>query len=659
MNDWPCFMLVDATVYNKNGGMANLLNVDTEGPFTIRGRLDVESDQDVYMQKNSAKSRYAPIEIRNNTSFSIGLKADDIPVVWASGEAGWFELEASEKYTPIANSMFEAIQLHYKVNDQYEEELARLKKQNKKKRYSIADVTLPLEEVFLKYAVEIGDGATYEEVTQRCRDHAAFLMSQTPEDSEFHRWLKTEARDVAEKLEAKRARTVTGQDTEPAAAVPERRQGSASVKKTDAKSKGKAVQRGSVSRSSRSTQNLESSNAEATSDDQRASRTRSTRGKRQTPTEGPQETDSADVEMRDLTTEVPLRPRSSVPPARAGPATSASVSVPAPGATASGLPCLLEVLNHERAKVLDDLSQGKGKKHPDAITLGSWQSRVYLACTIKNYSSKAEVFDYFAKDLAASLGPEWHGSALYKWAKTSKQTPKFETITEEEMLGLSRRHKGQDKSARSKGSEASALPSGSGKTPVRNGRPTPKAAGLRPSLSAKKRTRNFDSDDEEMLEEGHMPRRKSAKTSAFFTDEENEEQVDDTTSEDGESDNESDNQEPMTKIAIRADKMPSTYPVGPNNTWTCAEADCEYLVRAADEEKGQELIRKHFEAHEQAADDEAKERELNQINLAMQEGARGHMPINNLLEKIRQASAKPIAINGRGVPEPIKRSVLV
>lgn len=32
---------------------------------------------------------------------------------------------------------------------------------------------------------------------------------------------------------------------------------------------------------------------------------------------------------------------------------------------------------------------------------------------------------------------------------------------------------------------------------------------------------------------------------------------------------------------------------------------------------------------------------------------------SNLLEKIRQASAKPIAINGRGVPEPIKRSVLV
>lgn len=653
VNDWPCFMLVDATVYNRDGGMANLLNVDTEGPFTIRGRLDIESDQDDYselsalsmmatridnsytVQKSSARSRYAPIEIRNNTSFSIGLKADDIPVVWASGETGWFELEASEKYTPIATSMFQAIQLHYKINDQYEEELARLKKQNKKKRYSIADVTLPFEEVFLKYAVEVGDGATYEEVKQRCRDHAAFLISQNPEDSEFHRWLKTEAREVAEQLEAKRALAATGKEPEPATTVPERRPKSASVKKTEVKGKGKGVQRTSVQRSSRGTQNPESSNAEVTSDDQRGSRTRSTRSKRQSPTGGPQETDSADVEMCDLTTEVPLRPRSTVPATPTGALASASASAlasaPAPVATATGLQCLLEVLNLERAKTLDELAQGRATKHPDAITHTAWQSRVYYDCSIK-YASKAEVVDYFAKDLVTSLGPEWHGSALYKWAKTTKHTPKFETITEEEILSLSRRHsKGQDRSKRPKGSEVAATPNRSGKTPVRNGRPTPKAAGLRPFLSGKKRTRKLDSDNEEMADDEDLPRKRTTKTSAFFSDEEIKEQVDDTTSEDGETDNESDNLEPLTRLAIRAEKMPTTYPVGPNNTWTCAEAGCEYVVRAADEEEGQEFIRKHFEAHEQAADDEAKERQLSQINLAMQEGARGHMPIEYAL----------------------------
>ena len=44
-NDWPCFLLTEAAVYNKDGQMANLLEVDLEGPFMIRGIMVVEPDQ--------------------------------------------------------------------------------------------------------------------------------------------------------------------------------------------------------------------------------------------------------------------------------------------------------------------------------------------------------------------------------------------------------------------------------------------------------------------------------------------------------------------------------------------------------------------------------------------------------------------------------------
>jgi hypothetical protein len=46
-DDWPTFLLEDATVYLKDGvTIANLLNVEMEGLFIIRGRLVVEWGDD-------------------------------------------------------------------------------------------------------------------------------------------------------------------------------------------------------------------------------------------------------------------------------------------------------------------------------------------------------------------------------------------------------------------------------------------------------------------------------------------------------------------------------------------------------------------------------------------------------------------------------------
>lgn len=44
-DDWPIFVLNDAVVLSKSGKtFANLLQAELEGPFIVRGRLEVDKD---------------------------------------------------------------------------------------------------------------------------------------------------------------------------------------------------------------------------------------------------------------------------------------------------------------------------------------------------------------------------------------------------------------------------------------------------------------------------------------------------------------------------------------------------------------------------------------------------------------------------------------
>ncbi len=38
------------------------------------------------------------------------------------------------------------------------------------------------------------------------------------------------------------------------------------------------------------------------------------------------------------------------------------------------------------------------------------------------------------------------------------------------------------------------------------------------------------------------------------------------------------------RLVVRAEKIPSTKPLGPNGTWTCDQEGCNFFVRSADEE---------------------------------------------------------------------------
>ena len=294
-----------------------------------------------------------------------------------------------------------------------------------------------------------------------------------------------------------------------------------------------------------------------------------------------------------------------------------------------GLPVLLNTLQEIRESTLQSMRQGQNKKHPDQIAPNPFQYKVYLACRIKDRLGAPELCHYFARDLVRDLGPEWRQSEFYKWAKANAGSkPRFQYSSEAECLGLVRRNSKQPKAAAesagpSKEPARPPLPSEpAGKQPPRRrGRPSGKAAGLRPSLGGKKRPREYeaDEDDSGMDVDEYGEPRKTAKKSKYFS----EDDVASLSAAEDEDDEEEDVSSvgggPVSRLTIRAERLPSVTPKGPNGTWTCEEPGCGYVVRGADEEDGQNRISAHFEVHEQEALGEAQDAALRRLNLAVQE----------------------------------------
>ena len=69
------------------------------------------------------KKPYKPmdIELRNVTRFSYGEMTDGAYVIWAQGNAGWFEIRPAAQYSPIYDEMIQAVELLYFVTDIYSE----------------------------------------------------------------------------------------------------------------------------------------------------------------------------------------------------------------------------------------------------------------------------------------------------------------------------------------------------------------------------------------------------------------------------------------------------------------------------------------------------------------------------------------------------------
>jgi hypothetical protein len=206
-NSWVTFELHDAVILSKDGSqLENALDIALKGPYIIRGRMIVEDAE----QKARLISRVrspVPIEILQSQRYSIGeteggrpdggKTTDDnplMPVLWVSGQGGWFEIHPAPEYLHIYREMCDAIKLWYTIYDIYKADPELIKAKSRS--------TDPLERIaplFLKYAVRVGSGITIQEVSQRCRDIAPFLIGQMMQDdlafwkkTYFYEWLKTE-----------------------------------------------------------------------------------------------------------------------------------------------------------------------------------------------------------------------------------------------------------------------------------------------------------------------------------------------------------------------------------------------------------------------------------------------------------------------------------
>ncbi|KAI1501095.1 hypothetical protein F5X99DRAFT_212655 [Biscogniauxia marginata] len=688
-DDWPCFLLADATVHHRDGTLANLLHVDLEGPFIIRGRVEVEKDQKRFLVNRHTKTRSHWVQIQNSVSFSIGLKDDglSVPVLWASGEAGWYEIVPSQKYMAMCDRMFQGISLHYAILDQYEEALERLHKKKKNRNKTIHDVKLPMDNLLFKYAVTVGDGTTLPEAYRRCREQAIFLLSHFPKDTEFHNWLSTEFAGLKQDLAERESKvSKNANDSEPtpltAVAYPPREK-SSSLEVSDTKRKDRLSLKNSATRSTRSSEPVDLA-AVGLSGDGLPTRSRSTKATRKPTVPGrPESHEQADVVMIDLLDDPPnpkmtqgrLRKRTAlrVPTGTSEQPTPQDPSeddIDSKTETESSISVLISALQKHRNSMLEALKEGGRGKHPDNLTPKSWQTKIYMECSIKQYPALSEICLYYARDFARLLGPEWHDSQFYQWAKEHEDDePTFEHISEADMKRIVRRAKMPHTIARegqaSKGSKQPEPATAHSEKQPKRGRASGKAAGLRPSIGSKKRLRHeADSEDGMDLDEDGLPK-KTSKKSRYFTDDENDEDAQDTASSDSDEQPES-KDEPLTRVVVRAEKLPSTTPKGLNNTWICEEPDCGYIVRSADEEEGQDLISAHYEEHEKEARDVAEEAALNRVKLAVQE-SRGQLPVGHLLEKILSMGEKASQrrgddaelLNGEPIPQPIKRTLLI
>ncbi|KAI1149889.1 hypothetical protein F4825DRAFT_428683 [Nemania diffusa] len=674
-DDWPCFLLSDATVHRRDGTLANQLHVDLEGPFIIRGRLELEKDNERYLVNRHMKPRALRIQIEASHAFSVGAKDDSlsVPVVWASGKAGWFEIAPAQPYQRICDEMFQGVCLHYSLLDQYETALEKMQKSKKKKKATMADVTLDLDELLFQYALRAGDGLTLTDAYRRLYRNAFFLLSHFPKETGLYNHLADKFSTVVKLLADKDRKRPLQSDVSPLKAYDySQREKSSSLESADGRKKGKGRSKNSAPRTTRTSEVSEAEIADLPNKTNEHQSRSARMKKRSSPVEVSPEDD--DVIMIDPPKNNGASSRTSRSHKEGGMGDSLTLdSNAADGAKSSG-EVLVDALEDVRAQILQLINEGRQKKQLHQITAKSWQTKVYMECNIKHYNSVEEIFLYHARDLVQRLGPQWHDTTIYQWAKkNASKAPTLTLISEAEVNQIVRRVK---KSARGIRPEKAVIENPrpevreyAGKQTPR-GRPSGKAAGLRPSTGSKKRLRHeADFEDSIDIDEDESLKKKVKKSHYFTKDEDEDEDENGSIDEDdagstSETKPDAENDDiPSTQLVIRAEKLPSTEPRGPNQTWICEEPDCGYIVRAAHEEKGRKLISTHYEEHEKEAQGVAQEIALNRVNLAVQE-ARGHMPINHLLEKIRNIGEKSsrrdeVRLNGHVVPEPIKRTLLV
>ncbi|KAK4072426.1 hypothetical protein Trihar35433_4490 [Trichoderma harzianum] len=597
-DDYPCFELRDATVYDRKGeALENALNVVVRGPYIVRGHLIIDDpSQKTHLIMRVKAS--TPIEIRHCIAYSIG-EDDGRPVVWVLGRGGWYEINPSDAYRPIFNKMCEATTMYYSLVDIYSSG-----KFSKTPAASGPNLLEALRTDLLQYAMKVGDGATFNEVIQRCAEHAIFFVCQFGQESlslidwkqtPFHKWFTVEHADVVHKTELalKNPRKPSSPAREIVSPAPSNRS------------------------SNRITRSL---STEAVDPDQIQLSKR------------PKPSPLADVATPSAAAQRPAMPTQ---PADGAMSTAADDDSPLASVLAA-----LEALYAEK---------GGSKK---GLTATNSLNFIYFNYRIPNYKDGSvgahripaeEVLHYNAAALLQVLDKErFQKHELWSFLEELSTKPfsaraikasefPFRLIPRKAMPRQSKKPAPTAPTAvdpESSSHEAGAAspndaPRHIGKSLKRPGRRPIKTSGLRTGTASKKRTHAEIGDESEPDSEAS-----GIKRSHYFSDKEEEEEEGDTSMQDlaelntprkaGPSvQSQSDDVEPI-QIVIRTEKIPSTVPKGPDDTWTCEEDGCAYVVRGGDAQGCQTRIQKHFEEHQE---------QNKRLNLAVTESSRGHMPI--------------------------------
>ncbi|PHH70950.1 hypothetical protein CDD82_6823 [Ophiocordyceps australis] len=634
-DEWPTFELRDATVLNKDGQtIENALHVGYRGPYIIRGYLIIDdAPQKAHLITKVRSS--TPLEIRECKAFSIGQQDNGSPVIWVSGRGGWYEINPSPTYRPVYRKICEATTFYYDLVDIYN---SRPLSKKPKKDLKESVLSKELSTVFHQYAARVGDGVTLPEVYDRCSEHAGFFISQFDqqdrlvdwESTGFHQWLTTKHKDLADLM--KTPLKLSAPPSIASLSPKPRREFSAAASKSASVERCQTPVAASRRRLRGSSSLLARTASPVTVHE--ASKPPIQREARHSPANSlSQEARHTTPKSVSQESRKPGRPRlreSMLPPKPLAPESPQTKPVQETtqvvDAAQDGSP--LDSVVAALASMHDAMVSSKKGLSTNGVV-----SKLYYDYSFPNYRDGTpacykvpvvEVLHYNAASLLRALDKtKYQHHEIWSFLQeltTREFNPVAYKMAEFPVRLVKRKriNRGSKKDlvpaaqAEADVSESSPMPRG--KSVKRPGR-KPAKSSLRPASATKKRPRSeYESEGEgeaAAIDESHFFEDAVPEAAQYAVD------ADSSPTRPPVDAPAEVPEEEAVRLVIRAEKLPSPTPKGPDGAWACDQDGCDYVVRGADETDIHAQIQAHFGDHEQ---------QLERLSLAMTE-SRGHMPI--------------------------------
>ncbi|KAI9734471.1 MAG: hypothetical protein M1818_006860 [Claussenomyces sp. TS43310] len=647
-DDWPCFLLKDAIIYRKDGkSIGNLLNAELDGPFTIYGTLEVGEGLD-HLQLHATDGN--AVRLQNVVGFSM---ADDPITLWASGRSGWFEIRPRRSYQSIFDQMVEGIKLYYFLVDAYSGN-------RKRKKMAGARQHMSVDRLFDNFLQQSAVQTTKHEVAQLFTNQATFLLSQMRKQgvnvnwsrTTIFRWLKATCPEIYQRYEPNAAQ----EEPSPGGGEGTTTYSSALVDQTE-DTTSESRSRISAIESRRAAEIIFHTMREL--DESKTLRkhhmtilklSRILYERFELPNEEvAQEVLKCHAEPLALLLEAtwgtsPIH-RRIIEISESTVNASADVQLTASRTKLVPRKSQIKVLPDANVSAPDSQFKSTSASH-------NRHERRFRDTGYDNDTPNTEPKSSTAGGHIIDLTDEtvsWNGERTQTVRKSVRRDQVLGSRSTSIVVGVK-----QTDSSQPAASGGEYTPS---KSVLSMDKPSQRSSrsGKGASLRLIGTSPNRDTSSTVLSEDGSHPTRSSKRQkrapSSSLSDEET--NVDDNSYNDDRDTNKATDNVPEAKMMLELaeEELPSAIPQGPGGLWLCQREGCEYEVPNADKPKGRAKVQAHFLEH--ADEIEAREQ------LVLQE-SRPHLPIDNLLEKIRsmgQAAriAEQQMINGRAVPPKINR----